>query len=103
MRCENPWSASVGATKKTSASAVVTSANEAAASAGSEIRAIWPHCALDGLLGDDVLERRPADEREEGVVEREEAEIAPRAADDGRADAADHDRDGERQEEERQE
>src|SRR5258708_34100012 len=38
MRCEKPWSASFGATKKTSASASVTSTSDDAARVGSERR-----------------------------------------------------------------
>jgi hypothetical protein len=59
------------------------------------------------LLGDDILERRPADHREEQVVEGEEDQVAAGGRHDGRADrsadGAHHDRHGERQEEKRQE
>src|SRR5664279_1371147 len=113
MRCEKPWSASVGATKKMRARASVTSTSEDVASPGSDIRYVRPTAASvagpcrttagEPLFRDDVLECRPAQEREDGVIETEEAEIAARVADDARADAADHDRNGERQEEERQE
>src|SRR5438094_1833475 len=111
MRCEKPWLASLGTTKNTSASAPVTSASEAPASAGSGIRYLRPTAEIvagpgrrtAALLGDDVLERGPADEREQRVIEPEEGEVAARSADDGGTDAADQDRDGERQEEQRQE
>src|SRR5437763_15732117 len=109
MRCEKPWFASFGATKKTNASAVVTSTSEPAASAGRGMRRVRPTAgivAAAALLGDDILERRPADHREEQVVEREESEVAAGRGDGGRSDAradgADDDRQGERQEEERQ-
>src|SRR2546423_8843926 len=109
MRCEKPWLASFGTTKNTSASAPVTSASEAPASAGSGIRYLRPTEEIvagpgrrtAALLGDDVLERRPADEREERVVEPEEDEVAAGRGDDGGADAADQDRGRERQEKER--
>src|SRR5947208_7091126 len=111
MRCAKPWLASLGTTKNTSASAPVASASETPASAGSGIRYLRPTAAIvagpgrgtAALLGDDVLERRPADEREERVVEPEEREIAAGSIDDGGADAADQDRDRERQEQQRQE
>src|SRR4051794_27862469 len=110
MRCEKPWLASFGTTKNTSASAPVTSASEAPASAGSGIRYLRPTAEIvagpgrrtAALLRDDVLERRPAHEREERVVEPEKGEVAAGLADDGGADAADQDRNGERQEEQGQ-
>src|SRR5581483_12524924 len=106
MRCEKPWFASFGATKKTKASAVVTSTSELAASAGRGIRGVRPTAgivAAAGLFGDDILERRPAHDREEKVVEREEPEVAAGRGDDRRTDGPDDDRHGERQEEKRQE
>src|SRR5207244_8477745 len=100
------WFASAGATKKTRASAVVTRTSEPTASAGRGMRrrraTAWIVAAA-GLLGDDILERRPADHGEEKVVEREEAEVAPGRGRDARADCSDDDRHGERQEEKRQE
>src|SRR6266851_4467589 len=97
MRCEKPWSASFGATKNTRTSASVTSRSEDAASAGSDIRYVRP--TIERLLRDHVLEAGPAEEREQDVVEREEAEIAAGLRDDARAHAADHERDRKRQEE----
>ena len=79
MRCEKPWSASFGATKKTRASAVVTSTSELRASAGRGMRVKRPTAGIvagAALFGDDILERGPADDREEEVVEGEEDEIA---------------------------
>src|SRR5919201_942331 len=73
--------ASIGATKKTRASAVVTRTSDAAASAGSGRRYVRPTSVIvprGGSLGDDVLERGPAEEREHGVVEREEREVSRR-------------------------
>ena len=54
------------------------------------------------LLDHHVLEGCPAEQREEQIVESEEAEVPARAVDDRRADAADDQRDRERQEKERQ-
>src|SRR5438046_1082754 len=110
MRCEKPWLASFGTTKDTSASAPVTSTSETPASAGSGIRYLLPTAEIvagpgrlpAALLRDDVLERGPADEREERVVEPEEGEVAARRVDDRGADAADQDRNCERQEEQGQ-
>src|SRR5436305_2565586 len=111
MRCEKPWLASLGTTKNTSASAPVTSASEAPASAGSGIRYLRPTAEIvagpgrltAALLRDDVLERGPAHEPEERVVEPEEGEVPARRVDDRGADAADQDRNCERQEEQGQE
>src|SRR5262249_42325474 len=106
MRCEKPWFASFGATKKTSTSAVVTSRSDAVASAGREIRAVRPTAgivAAAALLGDDILEGCPANDGKQQVVEREEAEVASGRVCHSRSDAAHHDRDRERQEEQRQE
>src|SRR5437667_10877280 len=106
MRCEKPWFASFGATKKTNASAVVTSTSELTASAGRGMRNVRPTAGIVAaawLLGDDILERRPADDREGEVVEGEEPEIAAGRDDDARADRADDDRHGERQAQQRQE
>jgi len=50
-------------------------------------------------LGHDVLERRPADEREHEVVEAQKGEIPAGRVDDRGADPADHDRDREREKE----
>src|SRR2546425_10471335 len=55
------------------------------------------------LFGDHVLKGGPGDDRKDGVVERQEAEVPPAVGDDARPDAADDDRNRERQEEERQE
>src|SRR5438045_2442233 len=66
------------------------SANAVAASAGSR------------LFGDDVLKRSPAKDRKNDVVEGKEREVVTGRSD-ARADTADHYRDRERQEEERQE
>src|SRR6266516_3322736 len=56
----------------------------------------FPPCLLDN----DVLEGRPREQSEDGVVEREEAEVARRVCGDARADAAGDRRDRQRQEEE---
>src|SRR5439155_15760032 len=96
---------SFGATKKTSASAVVTRTRELRASVGKGMR-VRPTgwiVAAGGLFGDDIFERCPAHDGEEEVVEREEAEIPAGRGDDARADRADDDRQGERQEEQRHE
>src|SRR5215510_10325354 len=101
MRCEKPWFASFGATKKTSTSAVVTSTSDAVASAGREIRAVRPTAgivAAAALLGDDIFEGCPAHDAKQEVVEREEAEVPPRRVRDARSDAAHHDWDRQRQE-----
>src|SRR2546423_1860683 len=90
MRWENPWSASSGTTKKTRTTLAAMSAKALAASAGRR------------LFGDDVLKRRPAKDRKNGVVQGEKREVASGAGGDARADAADHDRDREREEEQRQ-
>src|SRR5713226_8086510 len=55
--------------------------------------------AVSGLFRDHVLKGGPRNDRKDGVVEAEEAEIAAWIADDAGADTADHDRDRERQEE----
>src|SRR4051812_23135482 len=99
MRCEKPWSASVGATKKTRARASVTSTSDDAASPGSDIR--YERLTPPSLLGDHILEGGPADEREDEVVEAEECEIASRRGDDARTDPSDHQWDREREEQER--
>ena len=67
----------------------MTSTSEAAASAGSGYAVAPTHrgdCAHRGRgsLGDDVLERGPADDREQRVVEGEEGEIPARRVDDAR-------------------
>src|ERR671933_1128318 len=90
MRCEKPWSASSGTTQK-------TSGIEAAKSAS-----VSPASAAARSFRDDVLKGSPAQDRKNGVVQGEEAQVARRVAGDARADPADHDRDRQRQEEERQ-
>src|SRR5437764_2226793 len=99
MRCEKPWSASVGATKKTRARASVTSTSDDAASPGSDIR--YERLTPPSLLGHHVLEGGPADEREDEVVQAEECEVAARGRNDARADPADDERDRERKKQER--
>src|ERR1700756_1649341 len=88
--------------KKTNASAVVTSTSELTASAGRGMRLTAGIVAAGDSLGDDVLERRPAHDGEEEVVEGEEDEVAAGRGDDARADRSHDDRHGERQEEQRQ-
>src|SRR5918995_4999219 len=95
MRCEIPWAASSGAIQKASTIAAPTSAAESAASAGTETRETL-------LFGDDVLKGRPAQYREDRVVEPEKRQVAAGVGRDARADAADDERDRERQEEQRQ-
>src|SRR2546423_2395086 len=55
------------------------------------------------LFGDDVLKGSPAKDRKNEVVQGEKSEVSTGARRDARPDAADHDRNRERQEEERQE
>src|SRR4029453_14009369 len=90
-----PWSASSGATQKASTIATPTSPAANAASAGTETRETL-------LFGDDVLKGRPAQYREDGVVQPGDEQVGARVGRDARADAADDERDRERQEEERQ-
>src|SRR4051812_41834886 len=106
MRCESPWSASVGAQNAISPIASANSAAVAPARTGSQFPAGGALTAAMVVtqrlsLGYDVLERRPREQREDRVVEHEEAEVAA-AGTGARADAADDDGDRERQEEERQ-
>src|SRR5688500_11525122 len=95
MRCEIPWSASSGAIQNASTIATPTSAAESAASIGTETRETL-------LFGDDVLKGRPAQYREDGVVQPEKEEIAAGVGRHARTDAANDERDRERQEEQRQ-
>src|SRR6476659_4981919 len=90
-----PWSASSGATQNASTIASPTSAAESAASAGTETRETL-------LFGDDVLKGRPAQYREDRVVQTEKEEVAAGIGRDARSDAADDERNREREEEQRQ-
>src|SRR5438876_12033516 len=58
--------------------------------------------AVTGLLRDRVLKGGPRDDRKDGVVEAQEAKVAARASHHAGTDTADHDRNRERQEEQRQ-
>src|SRR5688572_15457335 len=90
-----PWSASSGATKNAKTIASPTSPAAAAARTGTGL--------LEALLfGDDVLKGRPAQYREEPVVQPEEGEEAAGLLRDPRSDTADDERDREREEEDRQ-
>src|SRR6185437_3223557 len=87
------------------ASAVETSTSELTASAGRGMRRgllTAEIVAAATLLGDDVLERRPAHDREEQIVESEEPEVPAGGGDDARADGTHNDGQRERQEEQRQ-
>src|SRR5207302_11515331 len=55
----------------------------------------------DRLLRDNVLERRPREQREDDVVESEQPRILGRVSGYARSDTADDDRDRQRQEKER--
>src|SRR2546425_3423660 len=55
------------------------------------------------LFGDHILKGGPGDDRKDGVVERQEAEVSPAVGNDARPNAAGDDRNRERQEEEGQE
>src|SRR5918999_1408545 len=80
MRWLGPWSASSGAQKSASASPPPSS------STASEAKRI------PLLFDNDVLKGGPGKYREDGVVEGQEAQVAARVVRDGRADAADDDR-----------
>src|SRR5687768_265972 len=72
-----------------------TSAAESAASSGTETRKPL-------LFGDDVLKGRPAQYREDRVVQPEKQEVPTGVGRDAGADAADDERNRQRQEEEGQ-
>src|SRR5437899_5282426 len=97
MRCETPWSASSGATMSARASAtpmstVVTTARPGRLRIGDQtLRELRS-------LGDDVFEGRPREYREDRVVQREEEQEATLVGRDRRPDAADDERDRQRQE-----
>src|SRR6185503_7152376 len=90
-----PWSASSGATSKARTIESPTNPAATAASTGTEIFGAE-------LFGDDVLKGRPAQYREDSVVQTEKRQVATWFGRDARADAAHDERNRKRQEEERE-
>src|SRR6185503_12006781 len=99
MRCEIPWSASSGATMsaRTRASPMANAASQASPGR------LRSDDGLRWLLRDDVLEGRPREYSEDAVVQEQEQEEPLRLRRDRSSDAADDQRNRERQHEERQE
>src|SRR5713101_5195325 len=101
MRWETPWSASSGTTTSASTSARPISAAVTVARPG-RLRIAGHAFNAAPSLGDDVLEGRPREYREDRVVEREEQQVAVRFRGDRRAHSAHDKRDRQREQEERQ-